>query len=257
MSHNLLTVQGISKSYRSSFQDSICVFQNLNITVNQNEIVALLGPSGCGKTTLLNMIAGFEMPDTGEIYLEKQSVTGPGANRGVVFQTPVLFPWLTVQENIAYGLNRRHISKKDQHEAVQEYLSLVHLNGFENYYPNELSGGMQQRAALARTLILHPQLLLMDEPFSALDPVLRFQMQQLVISIWEKLKQTIIFVTHDIEEAMILADRIYIFGKCPRGILEERKVPSFTITSPFSSSLDSPEFIRTKKEIRNILFSCS
>lgn len=257
MVHHLLTVQNVSKSYRSSFQDSICVFQDLNISVNPNEIVALLGPSGCGKTTLLNMIAGFEIPDTGKMLLENQAITGPASNRGVVFQAPVLFPWLNVRENIAYGLNRRHISKKDQEETIREYIGLVHLNGFENYYPNELSGGMQQRTALARTLILHPQLLLMDEPFSALDPMLRFQMQQLVLSIWEKLKQSIIFVTHDIEEAMILADRIYIFGKCPRGILKEIKVPAFTIDSPSSSCLDSPEFIRTKKEIRNILFSCS
>ena len=120
MVHHLLTVQNVSKSYRSSFQDSICVFKDLNISVNPNEIVALLGPSGCGKTTLLNMIAGFEIPDTGKMLLENQAITGPASNRGVVFQAPVLFPWLNVRENIAYGLNRRHISKKDQEETIRE-----------------------------------------------------------------------------------------------------------------------------------------
>lgn len=255
MDTSLLAIEHLSKTFHSSSGASVQVFHDLNLFVQPREIAAILGPSGCGKTTLLNMIAGFESPDSGNMCLNGNPIKAPSPERGVVFQSPVLFPWQTVSQNIGFGLRQKGLAKKEQAVRIKKYIELVELQGFEHYYPHELSGGMQQRAALARTLILHPQLLLMDEPFSALDPLLRFSMQQLLLSIWKELNQAIVFVTHDIEEALILADRIYILGKCPKGILREIKVPKFD--RQLIETLDSQQFSEFKKEIRSILFTCS
>lgn len=217
MEDKVYQIRELNKAFFSAKGERTVVFENLSMDLPRGKITAVLGPSGCGKSTLLNILAGFESCDSGTVP-EQSGV-------GVVFQTPALFPWLTVEENVRYGLKRRKVPKDQQEALITKYLKLVQLENCRTHYPRELSGGMQQRAALARTLILQPELLLMDEPFSALDIKLRMQMQQLTLDLWEKLDQTILIVTHDIEEALILADSIYLMEECPGGIKEVIQVP--------------------------------
>lgn len=217
MEDKVYQIRELNKAFFSAKGERTVVFENLSMDLPRGKITAVLGPSGCGKSTLLNILAGFESCDSGTVP-EQSGV-------GVVFQTPALFPWLTVEENVRYGLKRRKVPKDQQEALITKYLKLVQLENCRTHYPRELSGGMQQRAALARTLILQPELLLMDEPFSALDIKLRMQMQQLTLDLWEKLDQTILIVTHDIEEALILADTIYLMEECPGGIKEVIQVP--------------------------------
>ncbi|MEE0420577.1 MAG: ABC transporter ATP-binding protein [Lachnospiraceae bacterium] len=221
----LLELKNVGKRFLSPGSKTLQVLEHVDLNVGRGELIAILGPSGCGKSTLLNIIAGFEKADQGEVLLEEKPVQGPSSQRGVVFQNAVLFPWLTVEENIAFGLRENRIPKEEREKRIRRYLRLMHLEGYENYYGDQLSGGMQQRASMARVLVLQPQILLMDEPFSALDVVLRHSMQKLVAEIRRELSQTILLVTHDIEEALLLADRIYVMGPCPRGILQEIEVP--------------------------------
>ena len=189
------------------------------------ELRVLLGPSGCGKSTLLRMIAGLDHPDAGQILVNDQAVNGAGRDRGMVFQKYTSFPWLTVTENIAYGLKINGVSKEKSKETVEQLIQAVGLNGFENAYPETLSGGMQQRVAIARTLAVRPAVILMDEPFGALDAQTRGEMQQLLLRIWDETASTILFVTHDVEEAIYLADRIFIMSAHPGTILEDLQVP--------------------------------
>lgn len=221
----LLELKDVGKSFPSPGNRTSKVLEHVKLNVGRGELIAILGPSGCGKSTLLNIIAGFERADQGEVLLEGEPVLCPSSQRGVVFQNAVLFPWLTVEENIAFGLRENRIAKEEQKRRIRRYLKLVRLEGYEKYYGDQLSGGMQQRASIARALALQPRILLMDEPFSALDAVLRHSMQRLVEEIRRELSQTILLVTHDIEEALLLADRIYVMGPCPRGIIREIEVP--------------------------------
>lgn len=217
MEDKVYRISALNKAFCSAKGEQTVVFDNLSMDISKGKITAVLGPSGCGKSTLLNILAGFESYDSG-IVPEQTGI-------GVVFQTPALFPWMTVEENVRYGLKRKKIPKEQQEERISRYLKLVQLENFRTHYPRELSGGMQQRAALARTLVMQPELLLMDEPFSALDIKLRMQMQKLTLELWEKLDQTILIVTHDIEEALILADTIYLMEECPGGIKQVIHVP--------------------------------
>jgi len=230
------------------------ILDGVTLSVNQGEFVSLVGPSGCGKTTLLNVIAGFApyvKEAEGEIIYEGEKIKRPSPQRAVVFQFPVLFPWLTVKENVAYGLKQAKIAKEEIEKTVAAHIELVGLKGFENYYPEKLSGGMQQRVALARVLVLKPQLLLMDEPFAALDAQIRFDMQQLLLSICEKFKVTVLFVTHDVEEALYLSDKIYIMSKRPGRIIKELEVP---FARPRDLSLiGTPNFAFLKAEILNLI----
>lgn len=210
-----------------------------------------MGPSGCGKSTLLNIIAGFDKQDQGTVLFRGQPTSMPSPQRGVVFQSGVLFPWLTVKENIAYGLKLKKEDKKTIEKECESYMHLVGLEGFENYYPNQLSGGMQQRVALARVLVLQPSMLLMDEPFGALDAQTRIAMQQLLLSISSHVKPTILFVTHDVEEALILADRIYIMSKLPGKIVQQIEVP-FKKPRPITI-FSNGEFIKLKSSILKFL----
>jgi NitT/TauT family transport system ATP-binding protein len=189
------------------------------------ELRVLLGPSGCGKSTLLRMIAGLDRPDAGQILVNDQPVNGAGRDRGMVFQKYTSFPWLTVTENIAYGLKINGISTEECRETVEQLIQAVGLGGFANAYPETLSGGMQQRVAIARTLAVRPAVILMDEPFGALDAQTRGEMQQLLLRIWDETASTILFVTHDVEEAIYLADRIFIMSAHPGTILEDLQVP--------------------------------
>ena len=200
------------------------VLNGIDFSVNKGEMICILGRSGCGKSTILKILAGFLPPSSGEILLNGIPVAGPGPDRCVVFQEDTLFPWLTVKENIAFGLKCRIRDKKDLDKAVERFLSLVGLSEFENYLPREISGGMKQRVALARVLILEPEVLLMDEPFASLDAQTREEMQNFLLSLWKNLSHTIIFVTHDVTEAVTLADRILVMDKDSGRIREEIRV---------------------------------
>jgi NitT/TauT family transport system ATP-binding protein len=216
----ILEINNLRKIFRinGSF---LTVLDCIDFSVKKGEMICILGRSGCGKSTLLKMLAGFLTPSSGEILLNGKPVSDPGTDRCVVFQEDTLFPWLTVQENIAFGLRDRNKDKKGIREEVDRFLGLVGLTEFRDYLPREISGGMKQRVALARVLILQPQILLMDEPFASLDAQTREEMQDLLLSLWEKLSHTIIFVTHDVNEAITLSDRILVMSKNPGRIRED------------------------------------
>ena len=219
----ILEILGLRKVFEinGSFHT---VLENINLSADGGELICILGRSGCGKSTLLKILAGFISPSSGTLCVNGKPVTHPGPDRCVVFQEDTLFPWLTVQENIAFGLKGKRTGKKAVKKEVDRYLSLVGLSEFENYIPGDISGGMKQRVALARVLILKPAVLLMDEPFASLDAQTREEMQNLLLSIWSTLAHTILFVTHDVNEAVTLADRILIMGNEPGRIKEELSV---------------------------------
>jgi len=222
------------------------------LTVEDNDFITILGPSGCGKSTLLRIVAGLDVPTAGQVRLDGQAVKGPGADRGMVFQSYTLFPWLTVRENICFGLREKRVSAVRQGEIAAHYVEKVGLRGFENHYPKMLSGGMQQRTAIARALANAPRILLLDEPFGALDNQTRSLMQELLLSIWESERKTVLFVTHDIEEAIFMANRVVVMTARPGRIKAEVSVPlahprPYTIkTAPEFSALKA----RLTEEIR-------
>ena len=185
------------------------------LAVAENDFITVLGPSGCGKSTLLRIVAGLDRPSAGRVLLDGRDVTGPGADRGMVFQSYTLFPWLTVADNIGFGLQERGVPQPRRREVVTAYVETVGLKGFEGHYPKQLSGGMQQRTAIARALANDPEILLLDEPFGALDNQTRGLMQELLLGIWERERKTVLFVTHDIEEAIFLASRVIVMSARP------------------------------------------
>jgi NitT/TauT family transport system ATP-binding protein len=191
------------------------------LAVAENDFITVLGPSGCGKSTLLRIVAGLDRPSAGRVLLDGRAVRGPGADRGMVFQSYTLFPWLTVAENIAFGLQERRVPQSRRREVVAAYVETVGLSGFENHYPKQLSGGMQQRTAIARALANDPEILLLDEPFGALDNQTRALMQELLLGIWERERKTVLFVTHDIEEAIFMASRVVVMTARPGRIKAE------------------------------------
>jgi len=186
-----------------------------SLAVGDNDFIGVLGPSGCGKSTLLRIVAGLDVPTTGRVLLDGAPVTGPGADRGMVFQSYTLFPWLTVKENICFGLREKGVPAAEQERVAAHYIARVGLEGFERHYPKMLSGGMQQRTALARALANEPKILLLDEPFGALDNQTRSLMQELLLGIWETERKTVLFVTHDIDEAVFLANRVAVMTARP------------------------------------------
>jgi NitT/TauT family transport system ATP-binding protein len=229
-----ITVRDVAKSFRSADGKQVDALQNINFEIEDaysregrdiGELRVLLGPSGCGKSTLLRLIAGLDRPDSGEVLVNDHPVHGPGKDRGMVFQKYTSFPWLTVADNIAYGLKINAVPADKQKEIVAQLIQDIGLSGFENAYPEMLSGGMQQRVAIARTLALRPAVILMDEPFGALDAQTRSEMQQLLLKVWDETASTILFVTHDVEEAIFLADRIFIMSAHPGTIVEDVQVP--------------------------------
>ena len=198
--------------------------QPTDLSVADNDFIAILGPSGCGKSTLLRIVAGLDWPSAGRVLLDGQPVTRPGADRGMVFQSYTLFPWLSVADNIAFGLRERRVPKPEQRAIVARYVERMGLKGFEHHYPRMLSGGMQQRTALARALANDPAILLLDEPFGALDYQTRALMQELLLGIWEAERKTVLFVTHDIEEAVFMANRVAVMSARPGRIKAEIRV---------------------------------
>jgi len=195
--------------------------QPTTLNVADNDFITVLGPSGCGKSTLLRIVAGLDEPTAGQVLLDDQPIAGPGADRGMVFQSYTLFPWLTVRENICFGLREKNMPAQQQQEIAGRFIDEVGLAGFESHYPKQLSGGMQQRVALARALANDPKILLLDEPFGALDNQTRALMQELLLSIWELHKKTVLFVTHDIDEAIFMANRCVVFSARPGRIKNE------------------------------------
>jgi ABC-type nitrate/sulfonate/bicarbonate transport system ATPase subunit len=216
--------------------------QPTSLAVADNDFITILGPSGCGKSTLLRIVAGLDTPTSGRVLLDGAAVTGPGADRGMVFQSYTLFPWLTIRENVCFGLRERGLSALRQDELARYWLDKVGLTGFDHHYPKMLSGGMQQRTAIARALANEPKILLLDEPFGALDNQTRSLMQELLLSIWESDRKTVLFVTHDIEEAIFMANRVIVMSARPGRIKAEVPVTlphprHYTVktTPPFSA----------------------
>jgi len=217
------------------------------LSIADNDFITILGPSGCGKSTLLRIVAGLDTPTTGEVRLDGQLVKGPGADRGMVFQSYTLFPWLTVVQNIKFGLRERALPPARQAEIAAHYVAKVGLAGFEDHYPKTLSGGMQQRTAIARALANEPRILLLDEPFGALDNQTRSLMQELLLSIWESERKTVLFVTHDIEEAIFMANRVVVMTARPGRIKAEVAVP---LAHPRHYTIKTaPEFSALKAEL--------
>ena len=242
-----LSIQAVSRTFASPKGVQTHALTPVNFDVQENDFVTILGPSGCGKSTLLRIVAGLDQPSTGVVMLDGQPVDGPGADRGMVFQSYTLFPWLTIEANIRFGLRERGMPEREQKERADYFIAKVGLRGFEEHFPKQLSGGMQQRTAIARALANDPKILLMDEPFGALDNQTRVLMQELLLGIWESAQKTVLFVTHDIDEAIFMANRVAVFSARPGRIKTELAVDfphprHYTIKT-------SPEFMALKARL--------
>jgi sulfonate transport system ATP-binding protein len=242
-----LELSQVFKSF-SLPQSELPVLAPIDLQVDPGEFVTLVGKSGCGKSTLLRLIAGLETPSGGSLFLEGQPITGPGLGRGMVFQEPRLFPWMTVEQNTAFGCPKS-FSPGEAAQAVRRHLELVGLSGFEKSYPFQLSGGMQQRAAIARALVGRPEVLLLDEPFGALDALTRIQMQKEILRIWQAEKMTMLLVTHDIDEAVYLGDRVLVMGPRPGSL--QKTVP-VQLTRPRNRG--DAAFVEIREGIRREFF---
>jgi NitT/TauT family transport system ATP-binding protein len=209
-----VVLEDVAKEFATGRQRVLAV-DGISLMIQPQEFACLLGPSGCGKSTVLNLVAGFEQPSRGRVAVNGTPVVRPGPDRAVVFQEPALFPWLTVLGNITFGPRTRGQAPETYGPLARQYVELVGLTGFEHHYPAELSGGMKQRVGIARVLVLRPEVLLMDEPFGALDAQTRTLMQELLLRVWEQAHQTVLFITHDVEEALLLADTVYVMTARP------------------------------------------
>src|SRR3989449_4762150 len=243
-----LTIKDVTVTFQRRRGGSVVAVDSLGLMVRDKEFVCIVGPSGCGKSTLLRIIAGLPGQFWGEVVVDGIRVRGPGADGGMVFQSYTLFPWLTVEGNVEFGPRLGAHPPELCTRIAKRYIDLVGLSGFEHSYPKELSGGMMQRAAIARALANDPEILLMDEPFGALDAQTRTLMQELLLSVWEQTHKTVLFVTHDIEEAVLLADRVYVMTARPGRIKLEIKV---SLPRPRTVGvLDSEEFLRFRREVQ-------
>ncbi|MGO0793123.1 ABC transporter ATP-binding protein [Herbaspirillum seropedicae] len=225
--------------------------QDVSLSIAPGEFVCVLGPSGCGKSTLLGALAGHLQPSAGQLSVDGQAVRGPHPERGLVFQQHTLFPWQRVIDNVAFGLKMQGLSRRERHRKARELLSLVGLAGFEQSYPSQLSGGMQQRVEIARVLINQPRVLLMDEPFGALDAQTRLKMQELLLEVWAEIRTTLLFITHDIDEALFLADRILVMSPRPGRIIEELVIDFPRPRGP--QLVTSPRFTELKRHCLALL----
>ena len=246
----LLEVQNLCKDY-NSIQGPVTALNNINFTTYRREFVCVIGPSGCGKSTLIRTLAGLEKQTSGEVLIDGKPVNGPGPDRGMVFQGYTLFPWLTVRKNVMFGLEMAGRSKREADAEARQWIDLVGLLKFENSYPHQLSGGMKQRVAIARALAAQPRILLMDEPFGALDAQTRSKMQNYLLDIWKHIDITILFITHDLDEAIYLADRILVLKAHPGEVQELIEVPVPHPRSP--EQLLSPEFLATKARLEELI----
>ncbi|WP_050422460.1 ABC transporter ATP-binding protein [Bradyrhizobium tropiciagri] len=231
--------------------DAFEAVRDLDFAIAPGELVCVLGPSGCGKSTLLGALAGHLPVTQGRLTVDDQAVLGPSPDRGIVFQQHTLFPWKRVRDNVAFGPKMRGVGRSERYQAADEILRLVGLEGFERFYPSQLSGGMQQRVEIARVLINRPRVLLMDEPFGALDAQTRSMMQEVLLDIWTRIPTTTIFVTHDIEEALFLADRVIVMSARPGRVIEDIRLP---FGRPRRAELvTEPDFVRLKRRILDLL----
>jgi ABC-type nitrate/sulfonate/bicarbonate transport system ATPase subunit len=217
---NILSLRGVEKRFAQTL-----ALQATDLDVAENDFLTILGPSGCGKSTLLRIVAGLDVATVGEVQLDGRRIAGPGADRGMVFQSYTLFPWLTVLDNVCFGLREKGLTRAQQLDIAHGFITRVGLQGFAQHYPKQLSGGMQQRTALARALANGPRMLLMDEPFGALDHQTRELMQELLLGLWEAQRQTVLFVTHDIDEAVFMGSRVVVMSARPGRIKLDRVVP--------------------------------
>jgi len=252
-----LIVEGVGKVFTLADGQEINAISDINFSVQRNEFCVLLGPSGCGKSTVLRMIAGLETPTSGRMLLDDELIAGPDRHRGMVFQNYTSFDWLTVEKNIEYGMKCNGVPVAERRELVAYFIDLVRLTKFKDAYPSQLSGGMKQRVAIARTLANKPSVLLMDEPFGALDAETRWNMQELMISILESTDTTVVMVTHDIEEALFLGDRIVFFSSHPGTILEDSPVAykkGGRIASK-EESLEKDGYVEAERHIMSLMRS--
>jgi len=240
-----IVCEGISKTFIQKGTQRVFALDTVDLSVDENEFVVILGPGQSGKSTLLRIIAGLETPSTGQVFLDGKPVTGPGPDRGLVFQRYTLFPWKTVMGNVEMGLKLCGAGKKERREIAQHYIDLVGLTGFENAFPHQLSGGMKQRVGIARAYANNPKVMLLDEPFGQLDAQTRYLMEKETVRIWETEKRTVIFVTNNIEEAVYLADRIVTL----EGKLPGRKKSEYLVRLPRPREYIEPEFLQLRSRI--------
>ena len=219
----ILRIRGVERRFASATGSTLAL-QATDLDVAENDFITILGPSGCGKSTLLRIVAGLDHQTAGEVLLDGRRIEGPGADRGMVFQSYTLFPWLNVLDNVCFGLRERGLPRPQQLELAQGFIAQVGLKGFEQHFPKQLSGGMQQRTAIARALANDPRMLLMDEPFGALDHQTRELMQELLLGIWERQRKTVLFVTHDIDEAVFMGSRVVVMSARPGRIKLQREI---------------------------------
>ncbi len=245
-----LHIHNVSKTYRTNDREVVAI-DRIDLQIKNKEFATILGPSGCGKSTLLRIVAGLMKPTKGVVRLDGEIITAPGQDRGMVFQSYTLFPWLTVKRNIQFGLEVAGMPKAGQEQIAQEFVEKVGLKGFEEVYPKGLSGGMKQRVAIARALANNPAILLLDEPFGALDAQTRSLMQELLTQVWEELHKTILFVTHDVEEAIFLSDRVFVMSARPGKIKAEIEV---ALPRPRSYEIKATEaFLNLKKQALTLI----
>ncbi|WP_020620336.1 ABC transporter ATP-binding protein [Paenibacillus daejeonensis] len=245
-----IEIQGVHKRYvsrKSTFE----ALRDINLSLGSNEFLTILGPSGCGKSTLLRMVAGLDEPTEGQLLIDGEEIHGPGADRGMVFQGYTLFPWLTVRENIEYGPKLQGMPTLERRSLSNHWLSVIRLEQFAQAYPKQLSGGMKQRVAIARALANRPKVLLMDEPFGALDAQTKQEMQEMLLEVWEREKTTVLFITHDIDEAIFLSQRIVVMGTGPGHLAAE-----YEVKLPEGRTADvreHPDFLALKRELSHLL----
>ena len=254
MSKHTLEIKGVERVFPNAdpSAEPVRALHDINLTVHPSEIVSIVGPSGCGKSTLLRMVAGFDQPSAGQITLDGRPIYKPGEDRGVVFQTPQLYPWLNVADNVVFGPKMRGVPAAQYEPDAVRYIEAVGLKGFERHYPYQLSGGMRQRLQIARVLINEPAILLMDEPFGALDYQTRLDMQRLLLDLCDRYQPTVLFITHDIEEAVYISDRIHVMGARPGRVLESIHVD---LPRPriYEEASTTEAFMRMKLRVLNLL----
>ncbi len=253
---HVVTLTNIDLKY-SSGKSEVLALKNINLDITEGEFICVLGPSGCGKSTLLKIMAGFLKPSGGEAKMDNEPIIGPDWHRGVVFQSPVLYPWLNVEDNVAFGLKMRKLPKDDIVELTNEYLELVGLKDSKEHKTYELSGGMKQRVSLARVLVNKPRLILMDEPFGALDALTRRNMQTLIRKIWTKTENTVFLITHDVDEALALSTRIIVMSSIPGTIIKEYNI-DFTYNTSSGNHENiryTPKYMEIREEILDLINS--
>jgi NitT/TauT family transport system ATP-binding protein len=247
----VMSLAGLTRRFESA-EGSITALDSIDFEVRAREFISVIGPSGCGKSTLIRLVAGLDTPTSGEIWVDNQPVSGPGADRGMVFQSYTLFPWLSVKRNVMFGLRMKGMARSAAQKKALEWLDLVGLADFADHYPAQLSGGMKQRVAIARALANEPRILLMDEPFGALDAQTRCSMQSHLLKIWDAVDITILFITHDLEEAIYLSDRIVVLGAHPGRVVEVIEVPVARARHP--DQFLSGHFLATKKRLESLIY---